>query len=101
MTAQARLAVVSLAGLAAIVGLWAAMSCARAQPQQGKLEEAIMAVPVTSLAFSMNYLADDLNLWGKHRRPARSAGRSASALATLSATPSPSRSSVRAKRLLC
>jgi NitT/TauT family transport system substrate-binding protein len=40
-----------------------------AQPllaQQGKLEEAIMAVPVVGLAFSLGYLADDLNLWEKH-----------------------------------
>jgi len=34
--------------------------------QQAKLEEAIMAVPVVGLAFSLGYLADDLNLWEKH-----------------------------------
>jgi ABC-type nitrate/sulfonate/bicarbonate transport system substrate-binding protein len=34
--------------------------------QQGKLEEATMAVPVVGLAFSLGYLADDLNLWEKH-----------------------------------
>ncbi len=33
---------------------------------QGKLEEATMAVPVVGLAFSLGYLADDLNLWEKH-----------------------------------
>ena len=34
--------------------------------QQAKLEEATMAVPVVGLAFSLGYLADDLNLWEKH-----------------------------------
>ena len=28
--------------------------------------EAVMAVPVSGLAFSLGYLADDLNLWEKH-----------------------------------
>lgn len=36
---------------------------AHAQP---KLEEATMAVPVVGLAFSLGYLADDMNLWEKH-----------------------------------
>jgi ABC-type nitrate/sulfonate/bicarbonate transport system substrate-binding protein len=34
--------------------------------QQGKAEEAVMAVPVVGLAFSLSYLADDLHLWEKH-----------------------------------
>jgi len=34
--------------------------------QRQKLEDATMAVPVVGLAFSMSYIADDLNLWGKH-----------------------------------
>src|SRR4051794_19637173 len=34
--------------------------------QQQKVEEATMAVPVVGLAFSLSYLADDLNLWAKH-----------------------------------
>jgi ABC-type nitrate/sulfonate/bicarbonate transport system substrate-binding protein len=34
--------------------------------QQAKLEEGVMAVPVVGLAFSLGYLADDLNLWEKH-----------------------------------
>jgi hypothetical protein len=34
--------------------------------QQAKLEEGTMAVPVVGLAFSLGYLADDLNLWEKH-----------------------------------
>jgi sulfonate transport system substrate-binding protein len=33
---------------------------------QQRLEEATMAVPVVGLAFSMSYIADDLNLWAKH-----------------------------------
>jgi NitT/TauT family transport system substrate-binding protein len=43
-----------------------AFVAAPAHAQQGKLEEAIMALPVASLSFSMTYLADDLNLWEKH-----------------------------------
>src|SRR3954466_5186468 len=35
-------------------------------PAQPKLEEGVMAVPVVGLAFSLGYLADDLNLWEKH-----------------------------------
>src|SRR5215468_11470701 len=34
--------------------------------QQPKVEEAVMAVPVVGLAFSLGYLADDLNLWERH-----------------------------------
>src|SRR5262245_38452125 len=33
---------------------------------QQKFEDATMAVPVVGLAFSMGYIADDLNLWAKH-----------------------------------
>src|SRR5262249_16082819 len=33
---------------------------------QTKVEEGVMAVPVVALAFSLGYLADDLNLWEKH-----------------------------------
>ncbi len=33
---------------------------------QGKIEEGTMAVPVVGLAFSLGYIADDLNLWEKH-----------------------------------
>lgn len=29
-------------------------------------EETTMAIPATSLAFTVSYIADDLNLWGKH-----------------------------------
>jgi len=29
-------------------------------------EETTMAIPATSLAFTVNYIADDLDLWGKH-----------------------------------
>ena len=39
---------------------------ARPVHAQGKLEEAVMAVPVVGLAFSLGYLADYLNLWEKH-----------------------------------
>jgi NitT/TauT family transport system substrate-binding protein len=54
-----RLIGASLAGLATL-------GVAPLHAQQGKIEEAIMAVPVVSLAFSMTYIADDLNLWEKH-----------------------------------
>src|SRR4051794_39965323 len=47
--------------VASLMALGAAPS--HAQP---KLEEATMAVPVVGLAFSLGYLADDLNLWEKH-----------------------------------
>jgi NitT/TauT family transport system substrate-binding protein len=43
-----------------------ALAAISAAAQQGKLEEAVMAVPVVSLSFSLGYLADDLNLWEKH-----------------------------------
>jgi NitT/TauT family transport system substrate-binding protein len=33
---------------------------------QVRLQDATMAVPVVGLAFSLSYLADDLNLWEKH-----------------------------------
>jgi len=44
----------------------ALMVATPAAAQQPKLEEGVMAVPVVSLAFSLGYLADDLNLWEKH-----------------------------------
>ena len=34
--------------------------------QTAKVEDGVMAVPVVGLAFSLGYLADDLNLWEKH-----------------------------------
>jgi len=37
-----------------------------AAAQTAKLEDGVMAVPVVGLAFSLGYLADDLNLWEKH-----------------------------------
>jgi sulfonate transport system substrate-binding protein len=43
-----------------------ALAAISAAAQQPKLEEAVMAVPVVSLSFSLGYLADDLNLWEKH-----------------------------------
>jgi NitT/TauT family transport system substrate-binding protein len=49
---------------AMIAGL-VALAPARISAQQ-KLEEATMALPVVGLAFSMTYLAEDLNLWAKH-----------------------------------
>ena len=45
---------------------FAMLGLAPLHAQQGKLEEATMALPVASLSFSMTYLADDLNLWEKH-----------------------------------
>jgi len=44
----------------------AAVGVAPLCAQQGKLEDGVMAVPVVGLAFSLGYLADDLNLWEKH-----------------------------------
>jgi ABC-type nitrate/sulfonate/bicarbonate transport system substrate-binding protein len=46
--------------------LIAALIVTPAAAQQPKLEDGVMAVPVVSLAFSLGYLADDLNLWEKH-----------------------------------
>src|SRR5215467_10169390 len=46
--------------------LIAALIFTAAAAQQPKLEDGVMAVPVVSLAFSLGYLADDLNLWEKH-----------------------------------
>ena len=37
-----------------------------AAAQTAKLEDGVMAVPVVGLAFSLGYLADDMNLWEKH-----------------------------------
>jgi NitT/TauT family transport system substrate-binding protein len=50
------------AAAAAVIGIVAAPLHA----QQAKVEEAVMAVPVVGLAFSLGYLADDLHLWEKH-----------------------------------
>ena len=44
---------------------FAALSLTPLHAQQ-KLEEGVMAVPVVGLAFSLGYLADDMNLWEKH-----------------------------------
>jgi ABC-type nitrate/sulfonate/bicarbonate transport system substrate-binding protein len=54
--------------LALIIGIFtlAALAIAPAAAQQAKLEDGIMAVPVVGLAFSLGYLADDMNLWEKH-----------------------------------
>ena len=49
-----------------LIAALALSSTTPAHAQQGKLEEAVMALPVASLSFSMTYLADDLNLWEKH-----------------------------------
>ena len=43
-----------------------ALTATPAAAQTAKLEDGIMAVPVVGLAFSLGYLADDLNLWEKH-----------------------------------
>src|SRR4249920_3563655 len=55
----------TLPALALLMG-FAAFGAPPLSAQQGKLEEATMAVPVVGLAFSLGYLADDLNLWEKH-----------------------------------
>jgi ABC-type nitrate/sulfonate/bicarbonate transport system substrate-binding protein len=54
--------------LALIVAALAAATCAGtpAAAQTAKVEDGVMAVPVVGLAFSLGYLADDLNLWEKH-----------------------------------
>jgi NitT/TauT family transport system substrate-binding protein len=44
----------------------AALGVTPLSAQQPKVEEAVMAVPVVGLAFSLGYIADDLNLWEKH-----------------------------------
>jgi NitT/TauT family transport system substrate-binding protein len=44
----------------------AALAGTPAAAQTAKVEEGVMAVPVVGLAFSLGYLADDLNLWEKH-----------------------------------
>jgi NitT/TauT family transport system substrate-binding protein len=55
------------AALRAAAALFAAATAlpatVHAQPSSN---EAVMAVPVSGLAFSLGYLADDLNLWEKH-----------------------------------
>src|SRR5499427_8191781 len=43
-----------------------AFAAAPAAAQTAKVEEGVMAVPVVGLAFSLGYLADDLNLWEKY-----------------------------------
>src|SRR5499433_4362662 len=51
------------------MGLGLAVAALAATPlhaQPPKIEEGVMAVPVVGLAFSLGYLADDLNLWEKH-----------------------------------
>src|SRR5215467_11547455 len=49
-----------------ITALLAVVGLSPLQAQPGKAEEAVMAVPVVGLAFSLSYLADDLHLWEKH-----------------------------------
>lgn len=44
----------------------AVLAAIPAAAQTAKIEEGVMAVPVVGLAFSLGYLADDLNLWEKH-----------------------------------
>lgn len=44
----------------------AALTATSAAAQTAKVEDGVMAVPVVGLAFSLGYLADDLNLWEKH-----------------------------------
>lgn len=56
-TAALRAAAALFAAAIAVTGT------AHAQPSA---TEAVMAVPVSGLAFSLGYLADDLNLWEKH-----------------------------------
>src|SRR5262249_51029308 len=51
------------------MGLGLAVAALAATPlhaQPPKIEEGVMAVPVLGLAFSLGYLADDLNLWETH-----------------------------------
>jgi ABC-type nitrate/sulfonate/bicarbonate transport system substrate-binding protein len=52
--------------LIAAVLVTAALAATPAAAQTAKVEEGVMAVPVVGLAFSLGYLADDLNLWEKH-----------------------------------
>jgi sulfonate transport system substrate-binding protein len=52
--------------LLGVVLATAALAATPAAAQTTKLEEGVMAVPVVGLAFSLGYLADDLNLWEKH-----------------------------------
>src|SRR5262245_60228699 len=44
----------------------AVLAATPAAAQTAKVEDGVMAVPVVGLAFSLGYLADDLNLWEKH-----------------------------------
>ncbi|MGE0800333.1 MAG: ABC transporter substrate-binding protein [Lautropia sp.] len=48
----------------------AVLACAVALPvlsfAQKPLEETTMAIPATSLSFTVSYIADDLDLWAKH-----------------------------------
>ena len=55
----------SLALIGALLAT-AALAATPAAAQTAKLEDGVMAVPVVGLAFSLGYLADDLNLWEKH-----------------------------------
>jgi NitT/TauT family transport system substrate-binding protein len=52
--------------LIAAVFTMAALAANPAAAQTAKVEDGVMAVPVVGLAFSLGYLADDLNLWEKH-----------------------------------
>jgi ABC-type nitrate/sulfonate/bicarbonate transport system substrate-binding protein len=52
--------------LLGVVLATAALTATPAAAQTVKVEEGVMAVPVVGLAFSLGYLADDLNLWEKH-----------------------------------
>lgn len=45
-----------------VIALSALVGASRA----GAVEETTMAIPATSLAFTVSYIADDLDLWGKH-----------------------------------
>ena len=51
-----------------LIGLAATLATTQGRPAraQAKLDDATMAVPVVGLAFSLGYLADDLDLWQKH-----------------------------------
>lgn len=54
------------AAMAGLIAGCTAFGLVPLQAQTAKPEEGVMAVPVVGLAFSLGYLADDLNLWEKH-----------------------------------
>ena len=56
----------SLSLLLIVLAAMLATTQGRPARAQAKLEDATMAVPVVGLAFSLGYLADDLDLWQKH-----------------------------------